>query len=528
MRRGDRRGGDGDRAGDGRKQWVVGEQHGSTAQGRSGGDTRSEKTPLISGSRSPITKEVRTGGYGGTADAAIIQASTSPLLSQDNTNNNNSSSHPGQQRAYWTRWYMLTVCSLIAFAQGAIWNNFGPIDLAVKPLFGWDHGTIALLANWGPICFLIAFIPSAWLLAKGIRLAAGSCILVVALGSGLRCFTATDPTATYLIHLGQFLNGLGGPVAMAMGPTLSAAWFPANERVLATGICATFNYIGVAFSFLIGPLVVKQPGDRFDRNTTAYQFMWYMWGEALWCTVCLLCVLIYFPNKPPTPPTLSASTKRVSFISGLLQILRSKSFWSVGAAYGVMTGVFTGWSAYLLPNLENFLPENRAQDESGWLGFYSTMVGCVVAIIVAKVADSLGGRMKTIILVLCLGAAGAGVWFSLVCLDVIPNTTMMVYISGIVTGTLINASMPLFFEAAVEATYPIDEGTTTTVITTLNNVGCLIFLIMPSIPGLGNTWVNWTLGGSCLVAFLLMLLFDEKYRRLSFDKGTVYEYSQIQ
>ena len=30
--------------------------------------------------------------------------------------------------------------------------------------YGWSDGEIALLANWGPICYLIAFIPAAYAL----------------------------------------------------------------------------------------------------------------------------------------------------------------------------------------------------------------------------------------------------------------------------------------------------------------------------------------------------------------------------
>merc|ERR1719235_2188171 len=255
---------------------------------------------------------------------------------------------------------------------------------------------------------MIAFIPSAWLLARGVRIAGGTCCMLVALGSAVRCFTAHNPEATVLIHLGQFLNGLAGPIAMSMGPTLSAAWFPANERVFATSVCSTFNYLGVAFSFLIGPAIVKQPGDRFfDKTRTTQQFMLYMWAEGVYSIACLLCVVLYFPNKPPTAPTVSAQTQRTSFTQGLKVLAKSKAFWIVGGGYGVMTGMYTGWSAYLLPNLESFLPANRAQGESGWLGFYATMIGCVVAIVVSKLSDIIGGHMRIIVLTLCFGATAA-------------------------------------------------------------------------------------------------------------------------
>jgi hypothetical protein len=60
----------------------------------------------------------------------------------------------------------------------------------------------------------------------------------------------------------------------------------------------------------------------------------------------------------------------------------------------------------------------------------------------------------------------------------------------------------------------------------MNNIFCGIFLFLPSIHGLGDKWVNWTLCGACFVAFFLMLFFKEKYNRLSVDSlasGQAYE-----
>ena len=53
----------------------------------------------------------------------------------------------------------------------------------------------------------------------------------------------------------------------------------------------------------------------------------------------------------------------------------------------------------------------------------------------------------------------------------------------------------------------------------MNNIFCGIFLVLPSVKGLGDLWVNWTLCGACFVAFVLMLFFKETYHRLSVDSG---------
>lgn len=92
-----------------------------------------------------------------------------------------------------------------------------------------------------------------------------------------------------------------------------------------------------------------------------------MWSQFAFGTVLFFCFCLRFPNKPPSDPSVSASVKRhdllegvsgcLSFArceneSGFLQVKGNFSFWCCACAYGAITGVFSGWSAYLLPNLE--------------------------------------------------------------------------------------------------------------------------------------------------------------------------------
>ena len=61
---------------------------------------------------------------------------------------------------------------------------------------------------------------------------------------------------------------------------------------------------------------------------------------------------------------------------------------------------------------------------------------------------------------------------------------------SILGGLLVNGTIPLFYELGVESAYPIAEGLTTSVLTLINNFWCLVFLFVPSIPGLGSS-TSW-------------------------------------
>ena len=71
---------------------------------------------------------------------------------------------PIETKVYKRRWYILLVFSFSAMIQGGLWNTWGPIAESSEEAFGWTDGDIALFANWGPIAYLIATFPFAWLI----------------------------------------------------------------------------------------------------------------------------------------------------------------------------------------------------------------------------------------------------------------------------------------------------------------------------------------------------------------------------
>jgi FLVCR family MFS transporter len=164
-------------------------------------------------------------------------------------------------------------------------------------------------------------------------------------------------------------------------------------------VVLSWDSIGVALSFVLGPQLMPSYDDDNNPSSTEVanirtSIQRYMWYQCAFVGAVFLAILIYFPNRPPHAPSRSAETSRVSFATGLLALLKHKQFWLVATAYGVMTGVYSGWSAYLEPNLQSFLSADRAQNESGWIGFYGTLAGCVGGVGLGYLTDRLGGKMK--------------------------------------------------------------------------------------------------------------------------------------
>jgi len=94
----------------------------------------------------------------------------------------------------------------------------------------------------------------------------------------------------------------------------------------------------------------------------------------------------------------------------------------------------------------------------------------------------------------------------------------IIFLTGIVGGFCGCSTIPLFYEACVEAVYPIAEGVTTGIVALMCNVALIFFLLVPIIPALGGTiWLNWSYCLGIFMSIVIILPFKEKHRRLNVD-----------
>ncbi|XP_046573380.1 solute carrier family 49 member 4-like [Haliotis rubra] len=239
-----------------------------------------------------------------------------------------------------------------------------------------------------------------------------------------------------------------------------------------------------------------------------------MYTECAACVLLLLLVVVYFPAKPPSPPSLTASMERTNYLHGIKGLFKHKRFLVILVAYSVPTGVFGGLGAALDMVLDGV---GVSQYQAGWIGFYATVGGCAAALLMSRIADQFLRHMKMMLLFLFVSGTAACLWLVLLRMSYIPVNLWSLYLSNILMGVFIYASIPLFFELGCEASYPIAEGVTVGVLTIANNVTGVIFLSVMQIPKIGVVWMPWATLGSAAVGIPLLLLFKENYTRTDID-----------
>ncbi|XP_023372063.1 disrupted in renal carcinoma protein 2 [Otolemur garnettii] len=438
---------------------------------------------------------------------------------------------PGPGRVYGRRWLVLLLFSLLAFAQGLVWNTWGPIQNSARQAYGFSSWDIALLVLWGPIGFLPCF-AFMWLLDKrGLRVTVLLTSFLMVLGTGLRCVPVSD----LMLKRRLLLNVYAGMGALGVKHLVSKeqeslieyqekTWFSADERATATAIASMLSYLGGACAFLVGPLVVPAPNGTSpllaSENSRAHikdLIETVLYAEFGFVCLIFSATLAYFPPRPPLPPSVAAASQRLSYRRSFCRLLSNLRFLMIALAYAIPFGVFAGWSGVLDLILT---PVHVSQVDAGWIGFWSIVGGCVVGISIARFADFIRGMLKLILLLLFSGATLSSTWFTLSCLNSIthlPLTTVTLYASCILLGVFLNSSIPIFFELFVETVYPVPEGITCGVVTFLSNIFMGVLLFFLTFYHTELSWFNWCLPGSCLLSLLLILCFRESYDRLYLD-----------
>jgi FLVCR family MFS transporter len=347
-------------------------------------------------------------------------------------------------------------------------------------------------------------------------------------------------------------NGLGGAWLTFGGPIMSEMWFPSHERTTATAIASIAPYTGSALGFVLGPAIVGSPAITSAARRAVFRLFY---GEAALCVGCALMCFAYFPDRPLRPPSVAALAKRnaeeslgavqddplyvdeagdtsstgvSNFPTGLSAFFvcdpKVGKYWVISLSMAVPLGIFQGWNSTLFSCLK---PLDVTQQEASWLGFFTTVVGCLSSVLVGAVLDRFAGRLKLVLSGLLLSATASFLLFGINAagyLDVGHGTQLMVaYATSITGGACLNVTVPLFFELVMESVYGWGDESLGSMVTTLINVMVQIaFLVVlaETDPNMSKLWTSWALAAGIGVGFISMLFLRVDYRRLSVDKGT--------
>jgi len=452
-----------------------------------------------------------------------------------------------ETKVYKKRWSILLIFSLIAIMQDTIWNTWNPIDSTASIVYGWSDDMIELLASYGYIFYIIAFLPVVYILKTSVRKAMCFSTFLMTLGTVWRALYLQDPhvnakTFTVSCHICSILNGISN-IAVGSAPlVISAVWFPPEERVTATAISQVFTGMSSGVSFLLANQIVR-PIDNLLPNGTMpspdkitpeiledliQDLRFYMFSNAIPAGLLFVFIIVFFPSSPALPPSNSSIQTRLDFLSSFKHVLMNKDAWLIVLGLSMSQGVLFAWSRKIVMNLKKICVGTFCLKKNWilYLCVYTTLATTGVTIIFARIADMTRIRVKKTIILLLSFASVVFLFISLISLGILQFASIfsvkaVISFLLIIGNCLVVSTMPLGMEMLMEICYPASEAVVGGCVSLCVNIFTISIISLFHISHIGTAWLNYSLPASCLLGGLALLPVRVEYNRMVVDRDTV-------
>ena len=423
---------------------------------------------------------------------------------------------------YPQRWVQLGYLSLLALLSDWVCFSVAAAPEVWETTYNHDPATLIDIFLFTNVLFCLLeptivrrFGLRSVILGAGAAMA-GGCLL----RSGLP-FVPHELQSYGEVIAGTILVGAAQPFFQCTPPLLSATWFGADERALATAIAINFNQVGIATAFLVGG----------SMATDAAGLTQYFSVISVASLVVTLGAFLQFAEQPPTPPTASAAAKleansddAPNFLDTAKQLLTTPGFLPPLIAFVASIGISNVVSAFVADELRaSGFVEQGTIDLAG-AGFQAAIVlgGIVLGGYVDRTKEykqvtclCLGAAL---LLLLALGYEGA-----------VPKPLVLAILLSL--GALVGPVQPINAELAVEVTYPADENAIEAVQQLCGNLFSALLVPIAeragemdvrSLPGLGEVGAGLR-GDYAVLGFIAMVglgyfsTFDSELKRSSID-----------
>ncbi len=356
------------------------------------------------------------------------------------------------------RWVVLLLFMLVVLVNQAGWITFASITVEASAFYGVSDLAIGLLSLSFMALYILLFVPAAWAIdARGFRAAVSLGAILTALGALGRGFFASSFTAVLVF---QLLIAVGQPFVLGAVTSVAAKWFPAEEQATASGLGSLAMYLGILGGVALTPLLLARAGMRG---------MLLGWG-LLSAAACLL-FLVGARERPGSGraravDTLPAGLPRPALFTGIRTLVGNRTFVLLLAIFFVGLGVFNGVTTWIEPIVE---PRGFSATQAGLVGAAMIVGGIVGAVAVPLLSDAVRRRKLFVVVALAalvpclLGVALARSWALLLA-------------SAALFGFFLLSAGPIGFQYGAEATRPVPEGTSNTLLILAGQVSGIIFI----------------------------------------------------
>lgn len=422
-------------------------------------------------------------------------------------------------KVYWQRWLMLFTFCMLSMSNGMAWLTYAT-NANAAAYYNVTYLQINMMAVIYEIIYVALSLFAGRMTQKlGLRggMFAGAALNMA--GAIIRVLPwpfinpVDNQSLSYgLAVFGQICCGSAQLFTLATPVLIADNWFPAHERVTATGIGALSNQVGLALAFATAQIVL--PGD-YSADPVSTPLVNYIICHGVIMVLASLSVFIFFRSKPPTPPSLSQDVTVVTEEDyDLLHVLRSCltnfNLWLLLLAFGAAQG-----TSYAVATLLNsfMTDQSYAYQDINVAGVVLTIGGVLSPALFGYLADKTRAY-KALILASMISTTIFSITMPLI--DFLPHNAAVIQLFAFLLGFCMASIIPLALDVSVEVTYPLPPAVTSTLcMIASNGAGLILTFVLPEIQLLqSDLFAGWTIVVYMGVSTLLFLPFNARSHRL--------------
>eukprot|EP00092_Neocalanus_flemingeri_P029712 GFUD01032260.1.p1 GENE.GFUD01032260.1~~GFUD01032260.1.p1 ORF type:complete len:520 (+),score=131.72 GFUD01032260.1:239-1798(+) len=429
-------------------------------------------------------------------------------------------------RLYRRRWYIIAAFSIFSLLQGAIFSSWSPIAASTIAAYPqWTEATISWQSNLALITSPLFQFPAWCLVAKigvgpTVRWFA---VLPLTICCMFRCLplvcNISGETFTTITFLTSTCGGWASIIIFTTIGGLVSAWFPSGEQTLATGLAVVAINLGSIVSSLAGPAIVDDPVIMYPATTNSTGWThsstsppWldnsstlrsqignFMFFHFLLALLVLVLVVPYFPSSPDIPPENAKSVPRLKPMEGLRVALSDKNIILLLLVNGLSSLPFMWMMSLMDVTLKPFGINEKVV---GYLTSITIIVSGILTIATSRMNDRFPAKTKPILLTLLSLASLCSTILGFQTLGFVATSHTSLFISVVLSGSLLACGKPILLQAAAEVAYPVPEVVVTAL---MNQTTCLMtstFLFLYSMSPLVAAW-----SPLCLLVAPLLAIF---------------------
>jgi MFS family permease len=355
------------------------------------------------------------------------------------------------QEVYGYRWVVLLVYCIIQAIMQTLWISFAPITGEAAGFYQVTPFQIGFLAMSFMIVYILVSFPASWTIDTfGIRKGVGFGVILTGIFGLTRGLFGSNYNFVLFSTIGL---AVAQPFILNSITSLSARWFPLEQRATAAGLAVMAQFIGIVIGMAATPFLTIKfsiPG------------MLNIYGAA--AVVGAICFFLFIKPAPPKP--IGDVSDREFFLKGLKHIFKIRVMIILIIIFFIGLGLFNAITTWIE---QMIAPRGFNIIQAGALGAVLMVSGIVGCLIVPPLSDKYRQRKVFIVICIIFSAPGLiGLTFA--------TSYWLLLVSGIVLGFFLLSAAPVIFQYAAEVSFPSPEATSQGVLMLSGQISGIIFI----------------------------------------------------